>query len=59
MENAGIYTLGASLDIHYIYLANGWQDWNPGGYFAQAIAEVDMEKGATPMSTVVRHHGAG
>jgi hypothetical protein len=58
-ENAGIYTLGAPLDIHYVYLANGWQDWNPGGYFAQAIAEVDLDKGATPMSTVYAITGQG
>jgi hypothetical protein len=58
-ENAGIYTLGASLDIHYVYLTQGWQDWNPGGYFAQVIAEVDMAKGATPMSTVYGITGQG
>jgi hypothetical protein len=58
-ENASIYTLGAPLDIHYIYLANGWQDWNPGGYFAQVIAKVDLDKGPTPMSTVYAITGQG
>jgi hypothetical protein len=58
-ENAGIYTLGASLDIHYVYLAKGWEDWNPGGYFAQVIAKVDMTKGATPMATVYAITGQG
>src|SRR5690606_34107173 len=37
----------------------GWQDWNPGGYFAQIIAEVDLEKGSTPMSTVYAMAGQG
>jgi hypothetical protein len=58
-EKSGIYTLGAPLDIHYIYLTQGWQDWNPGGYFAQVIANVDVSKGATPMSTVYAITGQG
>jgi hypothetical protein len=58
-EKSGIYTLGSQLDLHYIYLSNGWQDWNPGGYFAQIIANVDMKKGTTPMSTVYAMAGQG
>jgi hypothetical protein len=58
-ENSGIYTLGAKLDIHYIYLTYGWQDWNAGGYFAQIIAKVDMAKGAVPMSSVYGITGKG
>lgn len=58
-ENSGIYTLGAPLDLHYIYLTQGWQDWNPGGYFAQIIGNVDVAKGATPMSTVYAITGQG
>lgn len=58
-EKASAYHLGAKLDLHYVYLAYGWQDWNPGGYFAQVIAEIDVEKGITPMSTVYCMAGAG
>jgi hypothetical protein len=58
-DRSGIYTLGAPLDLHYVYLTNGWQDWNPGGYFAQIIANVDVEKGATPMSSVWAITGQG
>ncbi|HKY38953.1 MAG TPA: hypothetical protein VJN18_23605 [Polyangiaceae bacterium] len=58
-ENSGIYRLGQTLDLHYIYLTKGWQDWNPGGYFAKIIAEVDMAKGATPMSSVYGITGLG
>jgi hypothetical protein len=58
-ENSGIYTLGSQLDLHYIYLAKGWQDWNEGGYFPQIIAKVDMAKNTTPMSTVYAIAGNG
>lgn len=58
-ERSGIYTLGTRPDLHYIYLTNGWQDWNPGGMFAQIIAKVDMAKGATPMSSVWAITGQG
>jgi hypothetical protein len=58
-EHSGIYTLGSSLDLHYIYLTNGWQDWNPGGYFPQIIGNVDLGKGATPMSSVWAITGQG
>jgi hypothetical protein len=58
-ENSGIYTLGSPLDIHYIYLAYGWQDWNPGGYFAQIVGKVDQMKSTTPMSTVYAIAGKG
>ncbi|MDF3069974.1 MAG: hypothetical protein K0R38_5575 [Polyangiaceae bacterium] len=56
---SGIYKLGAPLDLHYIYLVNGWQDWNPGGNFPKIIAEVDKSKGATPMSSVYAITGQG
>ncbi len=58
-ENSGVYTLGTPLDLHYIYLTNGWQDWNPGGLFAQIIAKVDMMKSATPMASVYAITGQG
>jgi hypothetical protein len=37
----------------------GWENWNPGGYFAQIIANVDIDKGVTPMSTVYSITGQG
>lgn len=58
-ENSGIYKLGAPLDLHYIYLASGWQDWNPGGYFPQIIGNVDKSKATTPMSSVYAITGQG
>jgi hypothetical protein len=58
-EHSGIYTLGAPLDLHYIYLTQGWQDWNPGGYFAQIIGNTDVGKGAAPMATVYAITGQG
>jgi hypothetical protein len=58
-ENSGIYKLGAPLDLHYIYLAKGWQDWNAGGMFPQIIGNVDKGKGAIPMSSVYAMTGLG
>lgn len=58
-ENSGIYTLGAPLDVHYVYLTYGWQDWNPGGYFAHVVGKVDVAKGAVPMSSVWAITGQG
>ncbi len=58
-ENSGIYTLGTPLDLHYIYLTMGWQDWNPGGLFPQIIGKVDMMKGAAPMVSVYAITGLG
>jgi hypothetical protein len=56
---SGIYTLGAQLDLHYVYLVNGWQDWNPGGTFAQEVAKADISKKTAPMSTVYAIAGNG
>lgn len=58
-EKSGIYRLGAKLDLHYVYLTKGWQDWNAGGYFAQVIAKVDISKATTPMSSVYAVTGSG
>lgn len=58
-DNATTYALGVTLDLHYVYLTEGWQDWNPGGYFAQIIASVDIDHGVTPMSTVYAITGQG
>jgi hypothetical protein len=58
-EKSGVFTLGQTLDLHYVYLTMGWENWNPGGYFAQIIANVDIDKGVTPMSTVYSITGQG
>lgn len=58
-ENAGIYTLGTGLDLHYIYLVYGWEKWNEGGVFAQSIGKVDKGKKTTPMATVYAIAGQG
>jgi hypothetical protein len=58
-ENSGIFTLPVSLDIHYIYLTHGWRNWNPDGWFANIIADVDRNHGATPMSSAWTLTGAG
>jgi hypothetical protein len=58
-ENSGIYKLGAPLDLHYIYLVNGWQDWNPGGGFPKIIGDVDKSKSTTPMSSIYAITGQG
>lgn len=58
-EKASAYHLGATLDLHYVYLAYKWQDWNAGGYFAQMIGKIDTEKGIAPMSTSYTIAGQG
>lgn len=56
---SGIYRLGVSLEVHYIYLANGWENWNADGMFPKIIGDVDKSKGATPMSSVYAITGQG
>jgi hypothetical protein len=58
-EKASAYHLGAGLDLHYVYLAYGWQDWNAGGTFAQIIGKIDVEKGIAPMATAYTIAGKG
>jgi len=58
-EHSGIYTLGAKLDIHYIYLTKGWQTWNDDGGYPKVIGQVDKSKGAVPMSSVYAVTGNG
>ncbi len=52
-----IYSLGASLNLHYAYLVglsgdNGWPDWNPNGGFVDDIANSSREHGVVPMFTL-------
>ena len=58
-ERSGIYTLPVPLDLHYVYLTYGWENWNPGGAFPAIIAGVDAQKGATPMADVYALTGQG
>lgn len=58
-DKAPVYGFGPTLDLHYIYLTKGWQDWNAGGQFAQIIGAVDKKKGVTPMSTYYGMAGQG
>jgi hypothetical protein len=58
-ENASAYSLGTSLDLHYIYLTHSWSTWNAGGYFAQIIAKVDVKNDVVPMATVYSMAGQG
>jgi hypothetical protein len=58
-ENSGIYTLGAKLDIHYIYLTYGWESWNADGGFPKIIGTLDMGKGVVPMSSMYGVTGKG
>ncbi len=60
---AGIYTLPAKLDIHYVYLTGlagqgGWPDDNDGN-FVSVIANIDVAKGATPMFTLYQMASLG
>jgi hypothetical protein len=57
-DQAGIYTLGSTLDIHYTYLngysdSGGWTTWNsPAGEFAGILADACQRNGGlAPMFT--------
>jgi hypothetical protein len=58
-DKAPVYGLGPTLDLHYVYLVNGWQTWNAGGTFAQVIGDVDIKHGVTPMATAWTIAGNG
>jgi hypothetical protein len=58
-EKAPIFSLPKTLDIHYYYLTNGWQDWNPGGWFPIILGDVDVKKGVIPMTTLYGMTGLG
>jgi hypothetical protein len=58
-EKAPVYGFGPTLDLHYVYLVKGWQDWNAGGTFASTIGGVDKGKGVTPMATYYGLAGQG
>lgn len=53
----GAYTLGATLDLHYVYLSGlegqgGWPDWNAGGTFVDIMTSYADMHGVTPMFTL-------
>ena len=68
-EQAGIYTLPATLDIHYVYLSGlhgersesgpGWPDYNPDGSFVTMIAENAIARGVLPMFTLYQAAARG
>jgi len=56
-DNSGAFTLGVTLDLHYIYLTGlpgegGWTDWNPGAQFPVVIGNADKKHNVSPMQTV-------
>ncbi len=62
-DRAGIYSLPATLDIHYVYLSGlprettaeggpGWPDYNPDGAFVTHVAETAVARGVVPMFTL-------
>jgi hypothetical protein len=54
----GAYTLGTTLDLHYVYLVDlptmgGWPDWNsPSGDFVNIMTDAADAAGVTPMFTL-------
>ena len=66
---AGIYTLPAKLDVHYVYLSGlhdertetgpGWPDYNPDGTFVSMIASNAVERGVLPMFTLYQAAARG
>src|SRR5260370_16003295 len=53
-DNAGPYTLGVPMDLHYAYLTgygdqNGWPTWNANGDYPLYFAQADIPHGVTSM----------
>lgn len=67
--HAGIYTLPAKLDIHYVYLSGlhdeqgekgpGWPDYEPDGAFVTKIAENAAARAVLPMFTLYQAAARG
>ncbi|MFT3925205.1 MAG: hypothetical protein QM778_21895 [Myxococcales bacterium] len=60
----GAFTLGSTLDVHYVYLVglkgrNGWPDWNTDGSFVNIIADSAKKHHATPMFTLYAMAASG
>lgn len=56
-DKDGAFTLGVTLDLHYVYLtglpgSGGWSDWNAGGSFVNIITDSAKKHGVTPMFTL-------
>ena len=52
----GAYTLGVTMDLHYVYLVGllgqgGWPDWNSGGTFVNIMTDTAKAHGTVPMFT--------
>lgn len=66
---AGIYTLPATLDVHYVYLSGlhdemgpdgpGWPEYNPDGSFVTKVAENALARGIVPMFTLYQAAARG
>jgi hypothetical protein len=55
-DRAGAFTLGVTLDVHYVYLvgysdAGGWTTWNADGSFVTIHADAAARNGAVAMFT--------
>ncbi|MCZ7677846.1 MAG: hypothetical protein M5U28_03315 [Sandaracinaceae bacterium] len=56
-DRAGVYTLGPTLDVHYMYITGysdrgGWATWNSDGAFVTIQGEAAVRHGVVPMFTV-------
>jgi hypothetical protein len=63
-DQAGAYTLGTTLDLHYLYLAGirgrgGWPDWNANGTYVSIHADAAAAKSTVPMFTLYTMAAAG
>ena len=55
-DQAGVFTLGVTMDLHYTYLTGysdqgGWTTWNTDGAFITILADAAERHGVAPMAT--------
>jgi len=68
-EQAGIYTLPVTLDVHYVYLSGlhgersesgpGWPDYDPDGTFVAKVGAIAVNRGVLPMFTLYQAAARG
>jgi hypothetical protein len=59
-DKDGAFTLGATLDLHYVYLPGlGWPDYNPGGFIVNILTDAAEKHGVVPMFTTYVLNGDG
>lgn len=56
-DRAGVYTLGPTLDVHYMYITGysdrgGWATWNADGAFVTIQSDAAVRHGVVPMFTI-------